>query len=388
MRASHLAEIILPLTCICWLAPAAQGQSAPPSDLELTSYLKAHWQTPEDYIVGKFKTYDLVFVNEAHRIKQDPELIQRLIPRLYKAGVRNLGFEFARYSDQADMDRLITAPTYDENLARHLVFNFFVAWGYKEYLDVLRTAWDLNHSLPASARKFRIVGLGATADWSKARDNMSEEEMNQVVWGGVSPDGQMANAALKEFVDKNEKALIYCGRHHAFTHYHQPIYDYEQKKVVSLRDGRMGNIVYARVPSRVFNIMLHAPWMAMNSPTGTVVPVNGVIDRVMAQFPDQRVGFDVVATPFGKLTDDRTLYAAGQDHFTLSTITDGYVFQRQLDDYEGVTVDEQFITKDNIDEAIRNIPNVRARVQQTPEDMLNNMKRDADWKFRSRVLEK
>jgi hypothetical protein len=388
MRASCLAKTILPLTCICWLAPAAQGQSAPPSDRELTSYLKAHWQTPEDYIVGKFKTYDLVFVNEGHRIKHDPELIQHLIARLYKAGVRNLGFEFARYGDQAEMDRLITAPTYDENLARRLLFNMFVGWGYKEYLDVLRSAWALNHSLPASARKFRIVGLGSTADWSKARENMNEQEMNQAVWGGVSPDAQMANAVLKEFVDKHEKALIYSGRHHAFTHYRQPVYDYEQKRFGGWRDARMGNIVYARVPDRVFNIMLHAPWMSKNSATGTVVPVNGAIDRVMAQFQDQRVGFDVLATPFGKLTDDRTLYAAGYDHFTLSTITDGYVFQRQLDDYEGVTVDEQFITKDNIDEAIRNIPNVRARVPQKPEDMLNNMKRDADWKFRSRVLEK
>jgi hypothetical protein len=175
MRTSCFAKTILPLTCICWLATAAPAQSSQPSDRELTSYVKAHWQTPEDYIVGKFKKYDVVFVNEGHRIKQDPELIQHLIPRLYKAGVRNLGFEFARYSDQADMDRLIAAPTYDENLSRRLLFNMFVGWGYKEYLDVLRSAWALNRSLPVSAPKFRIVGLGSTADWSKARENMSEQ---------------------------------------------------------------------------------------------------------------------------------------------------------------------------------------------------------------------
>lgn len=385
MQATRLGAAVAALCLSC--SPAVRAQSAAPSDQELTSYLREHWQSPEEYIVGKFKRYDLVIVSEDHRIRHDPELIRDLIPRLYRAGVRNLGYEFARYSDQPDIDRLVTAPTYDENLARRLLFDMFVGWGYKEYLDVLRAAWRLNHSLPASAPRFRVVGLGATADWPSARENMSEQEMTSVVWGGVAPDAQMANAAIREFLDKGQKALIYCGRHHGFTRYRQPTYDYGNARFTGFRESRMGNILYARAPDRVFNIMLHAPWMSKRSPNGTVLPVNGRIDRVMAQFRDQRVGFDATGSPFGRLTDDRTFYAAGYDDFTLATITDGYVFQKQVDRYEGVTVDDRFITAGNVEEAIRNIPNVRARRPQTPRELLDDMRRDADWKFRSRVLE-
>jgi len=42
-------------------------------------------------------------------IKHDPELVQALVPLLYKAGVYDLGIEFANYSDQALIDKLINA---------------------------------------------------------------------------------------------------------------------------------------------------------------------------------------------------------------------------------------------------------------------------------------
>lgn len=57
---------------------------------EFIQYLKSHWKTPEDYVIEKFSDHDIVFIGEYHRIKHDAELIQNLIPRLYKIGVRNL----------------------------------------------------------------------------------------------------------------------------------------------------------------------------------------------------------------------------------------------------------------------------------------------------------
>lgn len=378
--------LVLPGLMLC--CPAVFAQNAAVTDQALQSYLTANWQTPEDYIIGKFDRYDIVFVGELHRIRHDAELIQHLIPRLHAAGIHNLGLEFARYADQADVDRLITAPTYDEALAREIQFKQFVAWGYQEYMDLYRVAWTLNQSLPATAPRFRIVALGPTANWPAARENMSEEELNRVVWGGRSPDEQMADVILKEFVDQGKKALIYSGTHHAFTVYRQPVYDFAAGRFIKFREHRMGNVIHDRIPDKVFNVMLHAPWPSKSRPEGLVIPMHGVIDRVMARFSDQRVGFDLHGMPLGALPDDRSLYSAGYEHFTLSTIADGYVFQRQLDDYEGVTVDDQFITAANIEEAIRNIPNVRARRPMTPADMLNNMRRDADMRFRFRIVER
>jgi hypothetical protein len=78
---------------------------------KLTQYIIEHHKTPEEYVVGKFTTHDIVFLGEYHRIKHDVELVHNLIPLLYENGVYNLGIEFANYIDQADIDRLITADS-------------------------------------------------------------------------------------------------------------------------------------------------------------------------------------------------------------------------------------------------------------------------------------
>jgi hypothetical protein len=64
---------------------------------KLAKYLKSHWKSPENYVISKFADHDIVFIGEYHRIKHDVELIHKLIPRLYKAGIYNLGIEFGCY---------------------------------------------------------------------------------------------------------------------------------------------------------------------------------------------------------------------------------------------------------------------------------------------------
>jgi hypothetical protein len=69
------------------------------------------------------------------------------------------------------------------------------------------------------------------------------------------------------------------------------------------------------------------------------------------------------------------------------TFCDGYIFQKHFKDYEGCAVDEKFITPENFQEVILNIPNFKARQNITkPEDMIQSMRRDADMKWRFRDL--
>jgi hypothetical protein len=134
---------------------------------KLADYARGHRQDPIEYVVKKFEKHDLVFIGEGHYVKHDPEFVQRLIPAVYAKGVHNLGIEFACHGDQKLIDQLLTAPTYDEALARRVMFRQYVLWGYKEYLDLFRAAWKLNSSLGAGKPRFRIVGLNARADWSQ-----------------------------------------------------------------------------------------------------------------------------------------------------------------------------------------------------------------------------
>ena len=353
---------------------------------ELIQYLTTHWKTPEEYVVEKFSDHDLVFIGEYHRIKHDVELIQNLIPRLYEIGVRNLGIEFGCYEYQDQVDSLITADEYDEDLARWLMFKWSVTWGYQEYMDVYRKAWEVNKSLPKDAPRFRVVNLDYRPNWNLAEEEMTPELWKKV-WHKGDRDQQMAQVILKEFVDKGQKALIYSGSHHALTHYYQPIYDYENKEFIRFDKNRMGNIIYNKMPDRVFHIFLHSPWSTKQSYSEHNFPISGIIDRIMREFKNKRVGFDVKGSPFGKLRDDDTYYSIGYDEFTLSTFCDGYIFQKHFSDYEGCTVDTEFITQKNLQEAIEYWTNPKTRKFKTkPEDFFVAMRGSADMKKRFRDL--
>src|SRR6266851_2966870 len=127
---------------------------------ELADYLIAHFQSPEDYVASKFKNHDLVFLGEAaHGVRQNLLFLHKLIPRLYEAGILNVGYEMIFSDEQPEIDSLLNAETYDETKALLLVFHWDPqsGWAYKEYADVLRAAWTLNHGLPKGAPRFRIV---------------------------------------------------------------------------------------------------------------------------------------------------------------------------------------------------------------------------------------
>jgi uncharacterized iron-regulated protein len=108
----------------------------------LEDYLNTHWKSPEDYVIDKFSDHDIVIIGEVHGVKHDVELIHHLIPRLYKNGIYNLGIEFGSYEYQNKVDELINGKVYDENLARWILFKNNPIWGYKEYMDIYREAWN------------------------------------------------------------------------------------------------------------------------------------------------------------------------------------------------------------------------------------------------------
>lgn len=194
----------------------------------------------------------------------------------------------------------------------------------------------------------------------------------------------MARVILDEFVAKHEKALIYAGAHHSFTRYRQPIYDTKAKTVTGYRN-RAGNIVYAKIGERAFNIYLHAPWFASDDFDRFIQPANGAVERIMGEAGLDRAAFDVRGAAIGSLATGPSWYSHGRDTLTLGDFCDGYIYQGPLRSFEGVTVDPLFITPNNLAEANQWLPNPRAR-NETQAELVENMRRDADWKWRFRDL--
>ncbi|MBL8270905.1 ChaN family lipoprotein [Steroidobacter sp.] len=340
------------------MALASAPTPTPLSNAEaqrLATYLKENWVTPEQYITGKFERYDIVLLGEDHRIKHNLQLAQRLIPRLYKAGVYNFGMEFGASEDQAALDALVMGERYDEAVARRLMFNYNVGWAFKEYMDIYRVAWELNRSLPAGARKFRILNLSYKFNWEGYTGIRTPVNVAKVFHKGNS-ERYRADLLRREILQKQDKILILTGSVHAFTKYRQPVNDYLSEGFYRSEDRYMGNLLYQMAPSRVFFIMLHRALDGrVGGPRELVYPAKGAIDQVMTQFTDKRVGFDLENTPLGALADD-SFQAIGYSDFRLRDLADGYVFEKPFSDYEGCTIDDLFLTEQNWPEAHRQFP--------------------------------
>ena len=297
------------------------------------AYLKENGQTPGKYVVSKFEQYDYVFLGEFHRAKQDVDFVSTLIPDLYKNGIRNIAYEFHEYANQRVLDSLLTATEWDEKrLYQQISKGFSITWGYTEYLNILKIVWEFNQTLSPNQIKFRVVLLGAA--WNPcARDH----------FGGVHSDIFMADIFEKEIISKQEKALIYCGMHHAFTRYRQPEYDFDEGKLIGLNNDRMGNVIHRKYPEKTFTIFLHSPWIADKGRIKrNVKPVNGVVDAAMDLLNHIPMGFDVRNTIVGDLRADNTYYAFGYNDFKLEDFCDGYIFLLPLKQVKFVSTDPNF----------------------------------------------
>ncbi|WP_161965989.1 ChaN family lipoprotein [Steroidobacter cummioxidans] len=322
---------------------------------QLAAYLKSHGATPEQYITGKFARYDVVLLGEDHRVKHNLLLAHRLIPLLYKAGVYNFGMEFGASEDQAALDALVTGERYDEAVARRLMFNYNVGWAFKEYMDIYRVAWQLNRSLPAGARKFRILNLSYKFDWDGFNGVPTADNMERVFPKG---DTERFRVELirREVLAKQDKILILTGTGHAYTRYALPVNDYLSEGFYRLEDRSMGNLLYRLAPGKVFNILLHRPFYSQTGGPGDLVqPAGGALEQVMARRSNAPVGFDLVGTPLGELRDD-SYFAIGYPDFRLRDLADGYVFVKPFRAAEGCTIDEAFLTDANWPEAQRQHP--------------------------------
>lgn len=371
-----------------FISTSAQKHPLPevdPEQKKIMEYVMNHYMTPENYIISEFKDHDVVIVGEWHRLKHDVELIQQLIPKLYENGVFILATEFARREDQHLIDSLLNNNIYDQLLAEKITLLQFVHWGYKEYVDIYKAAWQWNKNLDEGKRKFRILALGDSPDWGliKSQEDRDNPEIKRKVWQGGG-ENLWAKVILDEVVDKGEKALVYCGIHHGFTEYNQPIYDFNNQKFVRFVTNRLGNYIYKEIGKRAMTIYLHAPWISAEGwDKPSVYPVDGIIDAIMRELPlkYRRVGFDTKDTPFGMLTCNKSYYKYGYDNFRLEMFCDGYILQKPLSEYEGVTIIEDFINEKNIDYARSQSPNPRFR-NASIEDFNNAMKRSADIKKR------
>jgi len=384
-------RIFLSIWAVAWIFSCTKIDQhlvkiSPELKQQLLAYLDSKGLPPDEYLLEKFKDHDIIFLGETHRLKQDPLFVQSLVPKLYQAGIRNLGTEFACVENQPLVDILVDNPEYHTELAveiqRHIVGG---TWPFQEYLDIFKEVWEFNHSLPKDAPKFRIVALTPYLNFEK-RNFGTPQEVKAENMKLAGYDQTMAEGILKQIVARGEKGLIYCGIHHAFTRYYQPIV--ENGKFVRFNKQRAGNIVYEAIGDRAITLCLHHPWPDFTQKeTFFYLPFWGFLDQVYHDY-GRPVGLDLVNTPFSKLTDFKAYYSYGYADFKASDIYDGYLMLDELKNYQGVTLIKNWVDSDQRLESLkRSLPNQEwGRTLQSKEEFQHGIESDTKFQERNRKL--
>jgi hypothetical protein len=274
------------------------------------------------------------------------------------------------------IDSLLYASEWDEDLAREIVFRQFVWWGYREYVDIYRSAWTLNQELPDGAPRFRILGVNDSPDWSSitAGADRDDPAVMREVWRGGGEE-HWAGVIL-DAVSSGERVLVYCGIHHAFTEYRQPIVA-EGEFTNFDHSPRCGNHVFAALGKRAVTVFLHAPWNGRQGYSSAMRhPADGVIDALMLAEGPRPVGFDLKEGPFGELVVENAVYRHGYEGFKLADFCDGWIYTKPISEFVGVTPVPGWVNESNLERARAGSPNAGFR-EASLEEFNRGIARDA-----------
>jgi len=220
----------------------------------LVRWIDRHAKPAQEYIVQLFDKYQVVIFGESHNVKEHKDFVIGLIPRLYhEAGVRCIGWEFSRHTDNERLDKLVTSDVFDKEAALEFARDQLAhEWNSKEHWDIIEAVWKLNKSLKPGQQKMRLIGLDK--NWNAPRffivlktKPKDSPEFQGVLTEVLKRDATMANQVEKEIIEKGQKGLVFVGRCHDFTHHKFP---------PNINMGRdiMGNLLYEKYGDRVFQV--------------------------------------------------------------------------------------------------------------------------------------
>ncbi|VGO17924.1 hypothetical protein PDESU_06526 [Pontiella desulfatans] len=288
----------------------AQAASARPSENpvvddvptgDLSGWLAEHAQEPIPYLIDFASRHQVTVVGEYHGKKQALDLLNDSISDLYhKAGVRVIALECCQRSQDAKLDRLVTADTYDRDLMLEIARNVpWRSWGFKEHWDVLESVWRLNQSLPAGAEPLKVIGIFPSVDLIPFR-LMTEGLREGQPWRVfralkdfpemIMHDSIYARQVERQAFDQGKRTLVWVGASHAW----KCIQDQGRIAGKVKRTFRMGAMLHGRYGDQVGVILLH------NS--GTFPKIRKPVESSLKDLGKNQLAFDVASSPLASYT--------------------------------------------------------------------------------------
>ncbi len=328
------------------------------------TYLRERGRPPIEYVVGKFKKHDVVILGEVHRNRETCEFVSDLIDPLYhQAGVRYFAMEFLKHKNSPLANQLVTAETYDRELALRLFRDYGEVWAFQEYMDILKAIWQVNRALPVGAQQLKVVGLDSDWDINVLRVGRPMWRIPGVILRMTARDKFMAKVLDREVLQKGQKVCVHVGGGHDFTRYRQPMV--RKGELLAERSSRFGAILYEKHENRIFQIPVHP------------LHLGAFLEPLFAKNGNAPVGFDIEGSPLALLRDKKNYLFAHQKYAVFSDVAQGYVFLKPLEELHAVTWASGFVNEGNF-ERFKEFLRRRGRMEEecrTPEELDERMQK-------------
>lgn len=334
------------------------------------------------FVADKFDKYDVVWLGEIHKRKQDLDFLAELIPYLHKTkNINIIGWEFGAEEDQKATDSLLTAPAFDRRKAIYILRKAMVYWSYEEYLHIFEVVWKINQGIPEPENKIRFLqlnGLYVPRTWNDPDTSISFPARRQNI------DMTLPGIVEREVLQKNKKILIYTGLHHAFTKYQMPVAFFIKSK-----DPRAGQRLYSKYPDKIYQITLVSPvpfrWLLYYYAQKEEDKIKMIypFDAVFNQMYD-KIGkpFAVAADNpvFGDIRDYDSFYAFDRfNGLPLREFTDACIMHTAFDKIEPIHAIEDWVTTpEEMNQVKQVLPVADTAGIRTPADMMRHLSPEGD----------
>lgn len=314
-------------------------------DTSFVSWLDKNAQSPQDYALQMAAMHQITLFGETHENATNLHFFNQLIePLYYRTGTRVIAMEVIPASMNKKVETLINGNEYDSTLALEIARSqSWKMWGFKEYWDVLKTVWSLNHSLSKGAERMRVVGidddlnmvnislLGISKDdskgkppfWEKFRFFSAINDLPNVIYR----DNLMARNVEKEIIDKNQKAVILIGFNHTMINYTGSAL--KEKKIVAV-NPRFGVLLSQKYKDKFFQVELYQKLDLLEDNSVCKNSIDIFIDSVFRKRGYEPTGFTIAASPFEKIRDSCSFYWSQVPSSCYGDIAQGLIFLKPL----------------------------------------------------------
>ena len=381
-----------------WIIP--DGYLRPPVEPALAQELGLELEElampAGDFLLQQVRQHRIIYLSELGGLAQEPLFFANHLEDLvFEAGLEQLGLHILRADDQVLIDQLMEAGTFDEELAKRLLFQRSVVWGYQEYLAIIRQAWQVNNRRPGA---LRVIGLQIRQDFSQIltqQDLQDPAKLRTLMNNGI-PDRRMAEHLL-EFLDPEQPktTLLFVLREQTFPQIDLPLYVQQMDGLGFPGEVQFARLIYQAGFTQSVSLTFHSPWPSNLTRNRSEFPADGAIDAALDLWEESKrstnqgnrnqslypIGF-LFQGPFSALPIQRSLFnfgfsGEGADTLLLGQSFDGTIVLDRIHRLTAAQVIPNFITPENLSLAIEWFPGPTP-TQAQPNEVMNFMRRFAE----------